>query len=309
MSVHTFPLSGEIENMNAYSHVITINPIDCTPTCTLTTLAGCSDLHNCQEQSTANNYFNPLIEGDTFMFQLRFLDRHNTDPENPDDGWGIFVVAELLDNNGDLISDDHTEFASRYLVGWDGSSSYQLIEIDFDLLRTNYPNLVCFSFKFVAYRYVEDLAIEVDHICSQHFQDAIPCQETVLIHSIMTTDCCDNYYGSPVAFVGNANFKYSNKWRYYAGVRRTNTEFEKQVFGVKRTKVEIDRIFLLQLKRKIPPYLFILLTEIHLAGERFFVDDIEYFIDSFSFTNESERKMFIGRIELFQECNKDYQCN
>lgn len=306
-NLYTYPLSTGTEDLGAHSHIITFTPRDCTPTCNSTVLGDCDDLWNCRDQSTNNNYYNPFIAGDKFMFQLKFIDRYNPDQEVPVDGWGTFMIAELLNNDGTVASTDHTLFASRYLVGWTGTESYQLIEIDFDLLTTNFPGLSdCFSFKFVAY---DTLAAETDSICSQHFQAYTnDCKETLLINSTGATDCCDNYYGSPDASVGNANFKYNNVWRYHASIRKTNVEFEKTTFGVKRTKVELNKIYLLQLKRAIPPYLFNLLAEIHLAGERVFIGGEEYFIDDFSFNNATERKMFLGRIELFTECDRSFRC-
>lgn len=309
-NVYTYPLSGNTSDLDAHSHVIQLEPIDCTPTCLNGVLSDCADLWNCADQSIGNNYFNPFISGDKFQFQLKFLDRFNADQENPVTGWtagGLgFVTAELLNPDGTVVSDDHTTFASRYLVGWSGSESYQLIEIDFDLLTTNYPALECFSFKFVAY---DSSNTEVDSVCSEHFEEFTNnCKDTILIKSITSGDCCGNYYGDPEVSVGNAVFKYDNEWRYHASIRRINTEFEKASFGTKRTKVELDKIFLFQLKRPIPPYLFNYLTEIHLAGERVFIGGEEYFIDQFSFDNESERKMFIGRVELYQECDTNFRC-
>lgn len=306
---YTYPLSGDINDMNAYSHVITVKAIDCTPTCTSTILSGCNDLWNCKGQSTSSFYNNPVLAGDKFMFQTKFIDRYNADEENPVSGWGSFVIAELLDGDGNELSTDHTEFASRYLVGWNGSESYQLIEINFDLIKTNFPEITCFSFKFVAYN---DEEAETDSVCSQHFKEYDnTCKDTILVKSITSSDCCGNYYGSPETyqqFVGNANFKYNNQWRYHASIRQTNTEFEKTSFGTKRTRVDLDKIFTFQLKKPIPPYLFKQLAETHFSGEQVFVGGQEYYIDSFSFPNESERKMFIGKIQLFQKCDTDFRC-
>ncbi len=311
-TAYTYPLSGSIQNMNAYSHVIRIVPIDCTPTCLDTVLAECDSKWNCQQQSKGALYYTPVLDGDSFMFQLQFLDRWNDDPSEPEEGWGGWgnqVVAELYNYDGTLLSDDHTDFSSRFLVGWDGTKSYQLIEINFDLLKTNFPDVSCFYFKFIAQGAAQDVIFETDSVCSQDFQ-YIPggCPDTILIESTGQRDCCGNYYGLPVAYIGS-KFAYSNKWRYYASIRQTNVEFEKTRFGTKRPKVELDRNFTLQLRRKIPPYLFKQLAEIHLAGNRVFVDEVEYFIDAFSFNNESEGKMFIGRFDLFQECDSNYQCN
>jgi len=309
------PLGGDVINHGSFSHVFDLlNRVDCSPTCLDTVLSACGDLWNCRYQSDSSKFFNPVIDSDKFMFQTRFLDDYNADDENPVTGWTAggagFVTAELLDVEGNLLTDDHTLFASRYLVGFDGTASYQLIEIDVDLIAAAYPSNECFSFKFVAY---DDAGDEVDSVCSEHFKYyGSLCKETILISSDMSSDCCQNYYGSSVnASVGSSSFKYSNEWRYYANVHKSQINFTKTGAGRVRTKVEIDTGSTLQLTAVFPEYLFCQLVQIHLAGQRVFIDGTEYMIDEPSFENETKLcERFIGKFGgLFEECDLNYNCN
>jgi hypothetical protein len=309
------PLGSTIVDHGSYSHVFNLlQRVDCSPTCLDTVLSACDDLFNCRYQSEAKKYFNPVLTGDKFMFQTRFYDDFNADDENPAVGWTSggagFVTAELLDVEGNLITDDHTLFASRYLVGYDGAASYQLIEIDVDLMISNFPEIDCFSFKFVAY---DDTNTEVDDACSEHFKYyASHCSGTILISSTTSVDCCQNYYGTSVNTpVGTSSFKYSNQWRYYANIHKKEIGFTKTGAGKVRTKVEIDEGSTLQLTRMIPTYLFTQLVKVHLAGQKVFIDGEEYVIDEPAFENETTScDMFIGKFaSLIQECDINYNCD
>jgi len=306
-----------VTDLVAHSHAANITPLDCTPSCTSTIIT--TSQYNCLSQSNRNKYNNPFIAGDKFMLQTKFLDRFSPDETNPTGAFGAadFILVELFDNDGVLVSADHTLFLSRYLNGWSGSESYQLYEIDFDLLRTSFPQFdiegVCFSFRMTAYN---SGAAETDSVLTNHFAYfPTTCKDTILIKSEGGSDCCANYYGFPTAYAGNAQFKFLNTWRYHASLRRINTEFKKTVIGTKRPSVEIDRIYQLQLKRFIPEYLFVYLSEIHLAGKQVFVevDGVlqEFFIDDFSFSNDIKQtcNQFLGKVELRTECDNIYGCN
>ena len=308
-NVLLIPLSGSSETIVSYSSVVEIPPrVDCTPGCRDMLIVPCSEVWNCLNPRKGQLYYNPLIAGDKPHIQTFFVDDYNADPENPTNGFGTYIIAELLDIEGNVISADHATFLSRYFVSHNGELSYQTIEISTDLIISNYPTYTCFSIRLKSMNASAEIA---DELCTNHFYIYTEsCNERTLTIESEGANCCGNVFDMPETYIGNVPFRYSTKWRYFAEIYRSNTEFQKQTFGIRqRTAIDLDRIFTLRLGEAIPPYLFAYLTEVSLAGKKVYVNDVEYYIDELSARNEfSSSCDWIGSFELYQSCESKFDC-
>jgi hypothetical protein len=164
----------------------------------------CGNQWNCNKLCHLDHdYFTLLPDDGKIMMQFNF----NT-PKNPTQGWGSIINIEMYDSNNTLISSDHTDFASRWMVGHSGKYGFQNIEIDGSKISQD-----CFYFK-ITYGDVE--------ICTHHFKK-VECDNVVELESYHKDyDCWNNYYKpSSFGFNGSANFSYSNKiylsgsYKYY----------------------------------------------------------------------------------------------
>ena len=308
-NVGLLPFSGTSETIVSFSSVVEIpKRVDCTPGCRDMLIVPCAEVWNCLNPRKGQIYYNPLIAGDTPHIQTFFVDDYNVEPENPVSGFGTYIIAELLDIDGAVISSDHATFLSKYLVGHDGNLSFQTIEISTDLIIANYAANSCFSIRLKS---MNTSAEVVDQLCSNHFYIYTEsCRTRTLFIESEGANCCGNVFDMPDNFVGNIPFRYSTKWRYFAEIFRSDTQFQKEKFGiVKRTGIELDRIFTIRLNEAIPPYLFAYLSEVSLAGKKVFINDIEYYIDDFNGKNEfASSHDWIGSIDVFQSCESKFDC-
>ncbi len=126
----------------------------------------------------------------TLMFQTNI--KLPTDAE-----WGTDITLELYDLNNELIEGNHTDFASRWVVGSDGRVGYQTIEIDFANVPTQ-----CGYFKIISG--------EIEIFTEMFKKDDCTC--FVEIESIVKEfDCWNNYYGLSKGGFTGTDFHYSNK--------------------------------------------------------------------------------------------------
>jgi hypothetical protein len=246
------------------------------------------------------------------MIQTRFDDNYNTDKTTPTIGWDTFVKVNLYTTDGTVISTGVTTVASRYLVGYDGSNSYQLIEIDMALVSALVgavtPSTDCFVLEFESYVTGDVLEQTVQ---TEYFKIIDPdCDETILVKGTYPNlDCYTNYYGEPEtgAYVGSELFQYDNTRRYDAYIRDTGGSIEKTVFSnVGTRKVQatdiVDR-FSFILTELIPPFIKNQLLYVHMAGDAFIADGKTYYTDSTDITNENaESNMFLFSAEVTTTC-------
>lgn len=176
--------------------------VDCDKNVLGTIITATQKQFNCNLGVLDTTYYLPAQPGKKFQIQLNFYDDLNTDPRNPTQGWGIFVTAKLYDEKRQLVTADTTKFASRKIVAHSGDHSYQTIEIDFSLIKTNFPALTCFYIEFTR---------DTEVIETQVFRFVEACSKTIDLRSVYRKyDCHNNYYGSPIGeFVGD-DFRYDN---------------------------------------------------------------------------------------------------
>jgi hypothetical protein len=152
----------------------------------------CDNQWNCNLGCLDHPYFILIPQNGKIILQTNF----NT-PKNPSQTWGNEITIEMYDTNNQLLSSDHTTFASRWMVGHSGKYGFQNIEIDGSLIQD-----LCFYFK---------ITFEDVEICTHHFKIA-ECNVVEIESYHKEYDCWNNYYKpSSFGFTGNANFAYSNR--------------------------------------------------------------------------------------------------
>lgn len=154
----------------------------------------CGNQWNCNLLCALDKpYYINMPTNGKIMLQTNF----NTS-KNPVEVWGSQIKIELYDQNDVFITDDHTTFSSRYMVGYTGKYGFQNIEIDASQITLN-----CFYFK---------IKFNVEEVCTQLFKKA-ECDDIIEIESTYSDyDCWNNYYKpSSYGFTGTSNFAYSNK--------------------------------------------------------------------------------------------------
>lgn len=295
-----YPTNTTCMNANSFVGELCVTRVDCTPTCTDFYLSECAEQWNCNLEPCDKAFFNPYIAGDLIQFQTKFVDDFNPDETNPVDGWGDFITAEVCDMEGNILQ-THLD-AARSIVGWDGTSSYQILEIDTTGLSG------CFSVNFQTF---SAPGVPDQTICSEHFKQ-VECNEpTVVIESSFSScyDCCGNYYGDPVGFMGD-NFNYSNKWRYWGKIIPAGVSVEKtRVSDTKVTDSTLtDLYYLADTGRLFPPYAVNMLYKLHLGAEKFTVDDVEYMLDSANQQGLQGSNMFFINPQLARKCDINFGC-
>lgn len=271
-------------------------------------LNDCDAVWNCVRCQGDYEYFTPYAPGDKIQIQTLFLDFYNPDRTDPATGWGLggsaFVAATLRDNQGNAISVDVSEFTSRKIVGWNGTNTYQILEIDTSL--TPFDTNKCWTLEIRSY---DSDNFVIQTLCSQSFVEVSNCYELLEIRSKWRGfDCAGNWHGNPVNYVGD-NFKFDNRLKYWARMVDTGTNIAKTIVGNTRTKSEITRLVRLCLTKLVPPYTKNILMDEHLGAPQFFIDDVEYTKDRLTFDNEIDTtNMFKIEVELEKICEINDSC-
>lgn len=260
----------------------TVEICDETPTDNI--LTHCGSQWNCNLCPQDKEYFIPYVSGDKIQIQTMFLDFYNSNKESPVTGWGAtpangFMAAVLYDNVGNSISITLSDFASRSMVGWNGTNSYQIIEIDTGL--SIFDTNKCWQLEIRAYD-TDNFITQT--LCSQMFAER-PCERLVKLKGTFDTfDCDKHFYGSPVAYVGD-NFRYDNTLRYYGQLVDTGVRVNKTVVGIKRTVIVSSMVKTLALHGLHPPFIKNILFNQHIGAQQFYINDVEHEQDQISFDN------------------------
>jgi len=198
----------------------------------------CGKEFNCSDccDGVSTMFYVPFSTTDKIQIQTQIFDFYNTDRENPMAGFGTWIDAVIVD-----LSDGSESDISNYLgpngafVGWNGSKSYQIVELDGSLLPE------CWQIKYRVYD-SDSPQEEVQELCSQHFKlDTKFCNETLLIQGIRTGfDSEGNYYGLPDASFGDPPFEYNNQIRISANIKTGLPE--------KQTRIQRGRTVTRQIK-------------------------------------------------------------
>lgn len=281
--------------------------IDCLPTCTDYLVGECGNLWCDRMCHLDRPYTNPFIQGDQFSIQLAEVDRFNANPEMPTLGWNDFVVAELCDKDGNVISADVADFASEYLVGWNGERSYQTLIVD-----TNLITEPCWNIKFTVYD--SDSQIQ-NEFCTEPFEEVLlDCgRKTVWIESEHNCeDCCGFYYGSAPEeenYSGTSNYTLTNGFRIPACIVQSGITVDKEEFGKKATGSTTACIYSLRLQESVPDYVANKIFKQHFAGAVVYIDGEAYNFGSPTLDNRlSTSNMFLFDVQGVQECSIKFNC-
>jgi hypothetical protein len=141
---------------------------------------------------------------------------------------------------------------------------------------------------------------------TQEFALAADCDDDpALVQSTWQRyDCFGNYYGLPVASVGNKSFRFNNALRYWADMRNTSGTVNKDLFAEKVRKVTAQDIWTLTLHTTpIPPFMHKMLLQMHLGGQLTYVNGTGYRVDNFSVRNKIDyNNMLLYNVEMFTQC-------
>lgn len=257
----------------------------------LITLCG-NEYHN--TKSCINYPFGiPFGEGDKIQIQLQLHDFANVDPTNPIIGWGDWVFCKLVKIDGTEITDMDL-FSSKRWVGWNGSGSYQVIEIDTSL--PNFPK--CFSLQFYT---VSDEVATINY-CSQLFTVAENCDRLITLEGLYDTlDCNGNYYGN---FKGNT---YSNKISVIGKVTETFPTLTKETKNGNVISSKSERNFKIVLPEKIPQYFINYLTSVIFSANKIKINDELVKISNFAINEKADFKQ-IYRLEFTYSVECSVKC-
>lgn len=234
------------------------------------------DNYNCNRCIGQPRAFMPWIVGDVFKIQTTLADLYNTDPADPSVGFNTSFKVELHTPTSVITMTN--QFASKLMLGWSGTNSYQIIEIDTSLPA--FENISCWELVVKQYNSEDDL---ISTIRSQTFKLVEACEEadTVKINSTYNSyDCLGHYYGLPVAYVGDL-MQYRNIFRYWGLV--VNVGISASSTGSNTNDIESAVIFRYNTTKWYPPYQRILLKtafdgQFTIDGKRY--DKPSYNVDS-----------------------------
>lgn len=211
---------------------------------------------NCNLPCPADDvYFVPYVIGDTIDIQTRF---HNSDREPG----SFYLDVELLDSEGDVVSDTLAEFLSDWMVGFDNKDlPFQTVRIDTSL--DAFTDLSCFQLRFTY----------GDIIYTTQWYAPVPaCKAIVTIQSNPRRDCLGNYYGASEIWAGSNPILFNNQMRYYADLKFGG------VVGNDDEQLEFQTLVTNKL---LPPFMVRILANVHLGHKKVFINGKEYDIEGF----------------------------
>lgn len=280
--------------------------IDCTPTKD-PLLNDCENTYCATRNRIAEKpYFVPYIVGVKIQFEFKLDDNYNSDPMNPEFGWGSFMTGIYYNHDGSIISADWSKYASRKMVAWSGLESYQIIEIDTQLLAND--GYYCFSFKAQSRTSDEGNAV-VQVSCTEEF-GSVGCDDgSVTIEGIYNKyDCFGNYYGVPVSYVGD-KMQYSNKLTLPGWLRNSNYEVSVDYNdSFAADKVTNQPIWLLVVNQVFPAFMKDEIFGKLLGSGEFLIDGVEYLADKRSpiivgWMFKCEQEVYLKCVTGLNNCN------
>lgn len=270
----------------------------------------CEDTWNNIYCQTDEPFFMQFKRGDLIRFQTKFRDQWNPDPENPADGWDVFVRAKLYNNDtGQLISDEVNDFASRWVVGWNGKESIQIIEID--TTKPAFDNVTCWHIEFETYRVETDeeeneTTIIDSTACTEDFCDCGECEDWPLLEAIVTGyDGHGYWHGALTGWTGTGNFTYSPAFRFPLEIVQTGNRNTRTVSERFDLDFQASKVFGVSTFTPVPPYVSNMLALGFLIGARLIFDSNMYDLEDTAYSRQITRtQMLTFTFEIYQHGKK-----
>lgn len=273
-----------------------------------------NSLWNCNRCGTAREFYQPYERGDIIPFQTQFEDNYNSPNDTLTAGIrglissvNYYVEIELLDGDGNLISNIADDFCSDYWVGYDAEiGSLQTWFLNTGLLPSN---LKCFSLKITYYRISSGVPAVERVLYTEQFRENDSCRETVAIQSSYTnTDCNGNFYGFVSNYLGTDNPAFYNFIRVFGSVDYIGETEERETNdrGVVLSQTVVKNYKIIS---GLYPEFYVQRISQTVRGNPIFVDNVEY--KDFEFPEKSDDiRMFEIDLTFNQECRLDNRnCN
>lgn len=239
----------------------------------------------------------PYLPGDVIHLQTRFFDSYNPDRQEPTNGFGTFIRAFATDGT------TPTEITTG-MVAWGCDGSFQVLEIDTATIPID-----CWAIEFRIFN--QDGTVRRT-LQSEQFRaiSQADCAKTILVEGVGSggVDCFGYCYDKPDAYHGPL-IQYSNKLRIPATVFRTGGAIEKTTKTDKRFSSTTTEAYRFLLGRKVPPYLFEIITKQWLSAPAVFFDDQEFELQAANIDNDVTRgRMFFFGVDLERICKSGGRC-
>jgi hypothetical protein len=291
MPIYTTPLDFDCISVSAQSFTA------CLPIRVNCDIIETDDWYNEEGDEWNNNlcqtdicYFIPFAQGDKVQFQTRFFDPARENPTNYD----TLVLVEVLSEGGAVLIDNANSLAERKMSAWNGRNNYQIIEFQLESLDE------CFKLRFTSGEKT---------IVTNSFQLLKPCRNTFVLRSEFSKmDCFGYSYGEPEEHTDDL-ILYDNSLRYYASIKMDGDQINKERLGKKVLSGEIVNNWRIILNKMIPPFMKKIMTNQHLAGERVYIDNVEYNFDQIAIEPEdTKNNMHFFEIRPTKSCQINYRC-
>jgi len=271
-------------------------------------------LWNCNLCGSAREFYQPFERGDIIPFQMQLNDNYNNRPFAPNFGIkglisssDYLVKLELLDGDGNVLSDVAEDFCENYLVGWSEKvGSFQTWFVNTGLLPNN---LKCFSIKITHYKRIAGVPSVEGVYYTEPFRQNDSCRNTVLLQSSYSnTDCNGNFYGFADAYLGTDTIRFYNSIRVWGSVDFVGESEERETndrgIVLRQTIIKNYKI----ISGIYPPY-YINKVSQTVRGNAVTVDGSEF--KEFEFPDKSdENRMFELDLSFNKQCNIDNRsCN
>jgi hypothetical protein len=306
--VPPFPGLPQIQ-IAAWDKICLPVPVVCDPNPDSGPIRDCEDTWNNAHCVQDENYSMAYLHGDLIQFQTKFRDFWNTDPENPDDGWNLFVKAKLISNDdGSLLSDDVALFASRYYVAWNGVESIQVLEVDTSL--PIFDDVICWHIEFESYR-IETVGEGEEEVsttiidstaCTEDWCDCGDCEAQPLLTSNITGyDGHGYWHGDVSSWVGNEIFIFQPSYRFPLEIVQIGGQMTKETTRTQTLSFEGAAVFHVGTFIPVPPYVLNMLVFGFLSGRLLTFAGETYSTEDVSIRRTNKRsEMQVFTFELLQ---------
>lgn len=286
-----------------------IRTVDCSPDQPDSFFTECSRRWNPNKCVNESCYFTPWVRGEKFMIQTTFVDLISPDAENPTAAFDQVVRISIIDAvTGSTAGTGSAAVSDRFFNGWNGSNSFQVIEID-----TSKPLFSGLSCWYIQVESIDSIGTALKTICSHDYKEYFETCDGLEIVTVEGRyggfDCSGLYYLEPDEFVGTS-FAYENKMNIAARIVDGNDSFTKTLFSRSVVKTELTAVSNLVLMAAIPPGIKNFFVRNILSAPGLYVDGRPFEVDSFSLSNKlnSNQRMFLFNVAMTNTCENEFGC-